>query len=286
MGMTSADTGNAEEIAYWNGPGGQHWTERQAAQDTVFRPISEVALARAAAKPGERVIDFGCGTGETTLDLAEQVGASGHVLGIDVSEMMLARAAERTPPGTPVDWLLADATTYDFAPDTYDLLFSRFGVMFFRDPARAFTNMRRALRPGGRLAFCCWRHPRENPWLMAPFTAALKHVPPLPKLGPEDPGPFSFASEDRVRRILGAAGFATVALEPIDLMLDIGAGRGLEEALSAALEVGPTSRALDGQPPEAHAKVRESIREVLTQHLHGSQVLLGAAIWIVTAESP
>ena len=131
----------------------------------------------------------------------------GHVLGIDISAPMLARARQVAPAGLPVDFVLADATVYPFDPASFDLLASRFGVMFFAEPALSFANLRRALRPSGRLAFACWREPRENPWMMAPLQAVYKHVPKLPQQGPEDPGPFAFASEARVHRILGEAGF-------------------------------------------------------------------------------
>ena len=120
---------------------------------------------------------------------------------------MLERARQSAPKDLPVDFVLADATVYPFEPASFDLLASRFGVMFFADPALSFANMRKALRPSGRLAFACWREPRENPFFMAPLQAAYKHVPKLPQQGPEDPGPFAFASEARVRRILDAAGF-------------------------------------------------------------------------------
>ena len=157
------------------------------------------------------------------------------------------RARRRT---FPIDFVLADATVYPFEPASFDVLASRFGVMFFADPALSFANMRKALRPSGRLAFACWREPRENPFFMAPLAAAYKHVPKLPQQGPEDPGPFAFASEARVRRILDAAGFTGVEMEACPLLLDSAIGRGLDGAVQGALEIGPVSRALDGQPEE------------------------------------
>jgi hypothetical protein len=158
----------------------------------------------------------------------------------------------------------ADATTYRFESAACDLLFSRFGVMFFAEPALAFTNLRTALKPSGRLVFACWRKFDENPWLRVSLRAALEHVPPLPRPGPEDPGPFSFASEQRVRRILADAGFQSVMLEPRNFALDIACGGGIEEALEAAMAHGPTSRALQDQGPEARAAVVTSISRVAT----------------------
>lgn len=283
MPLPTLEDRNAEQIAYWNGPGGRHWVERQQRQDIVLAPVSEALLGRAAVKAGETVIDVGCGCGATSFALAERVGANGHVTGIDISAPMLERARELTPPGAPVEFVLADATVHPFAPHSADLLFSRFGVMFFAEPSVSFANMRKALRPSGRLAFACWRTPRDNPWMMFGLREAYKHVPKLPELGPDDPGPFSFASDERVRRILDEAGFAEIAMERVDLSLDIATGGGLESALETILAIGPTSRALEGQPPEKVAAVTEAIRTALAAHVKGSTVPLGGSIWIVTA---
>jgi ubiquinone/menaquinone biosynthesis C-methylase UbiE len=275
---------NADQIAYWNGPGGQHWADRQQAQDVVLEPVSEVLIDRARARSGERIVDVGCGCGATAVALAHQVGPTGHVLGVDISGPMLARGRQVAPAGLPVEFVLADATVHPFEPAGFDLLASRFGVMFFAEPARSFANLHRALRPSGRLAFACWRDPRENPFFMAPLQAAYKHVPKLPQLGPEDPGPFSFASEARVRRILGEAGFSGVEMEPCNLALDIAIGRGLDTAVQSALEIGPAARALAEQPPDVVAAATDSIREALAVYLRGQSVPLPASIWIVTAQ--
>lgn len=277
--------GNADQIAYWNGPGGQHWADRQQAQDIVLAPVSDVLIDRAKAGAGERIVDVGCGCGATSIALAHKVGPTGHVLGIDISAPMLARAREIAPAGLPVDFALADATVYPFDPASFDLLVSRFGVMFFAEPALSFANLRRALRPSGRLAFACWREPRENPFFMAPLQAVYKHVPKLPQLGPEDPGPFSFASEARVQRILGEAGFQGIAMEPCNLALDIAVGRGLDAAVTAALEIGPAARALAEQPPDVVAAATNSIRGALAPFVRGQAVPLDASIWIVTARA-
>ncbi len=192
---------NADQVAYWNGPAGQRWADRQAAQDVLLKPVADLVGDRAGFKPGERVIDVGCGSGATTIAFARKVAPSGHVLGVDVSGPMLERARQSAPKDLPIDFVLADATVYPFDPASFDLLASRFGVMFFAEPALSFANMRKALRPSGRSAFACWREPRENPFFMAPLQAVYQHVPKLPQQGPDDPGPFAFASEARVRRI-------------------------------------------------------------------------------------
>ena len=283
MEMPVGHDRNADQIAYWNGPGGEHWTERQPLQDILLAPISQILIDSAAASPGERIIDVGCGCGSTSIALAQAVAPSGFVLGIDISAPMLARARQLAPKTLPVDFVLADATVHPFDPASFDLLVSRFGVMFFAEPALSFANLRRALKPAGRLAFACWREPRENPMLMTPLQAAYKHVPKLPQPGPEDPGPFSFASEERVRRILREAGFVDVAIVPRNLSLDIAIGRGLEAAVQGAIEIGPASRALHDHPEDVRAAAKESIREALKPFVRGETVPLPAAIWIVTA---
>jgi SAM-dependent methyltransferase len=276
---------NADQIAYWNGPGGQRWASRQQAQDILLAPVADVLIDRAKPKAGERVIDIGCGSGATTIAFAQKIGPSGHALGVDVSGPMLERARQSAPKDAAIDFVLADATIYPFEAASFDLLASRFGVMFFADPAKSFANMRKALRPSGRLTFACWREPRENPWMMTPLQAVYKHVPKLPQQGPEDPGPFAFASEARVHRILGEAGFTGIAMEACPLSLDIAIGRGLEAAVQSALEIGPATRALEGQPAELREAAIHSIREALVPFVKGDAVPLAASIWIVTARA-
>jgi hypothetical protein len=158
--------------------------------------------------------------------------------------------------------------------------------MFFADPARSFANMRGGLRAGARMVFACWRAPRENPWLMLPLQAAYRHVPRLPEVGPEEPGLFSFASEERVHRILESAGFNAIRLEPVDPSFDLADGHGVDRAIETALGIGPASRALDGQPSKLRVAAAESIRAALEPYQEGGRVKLRGAIWVVTATSP
>ncbi|MBI5319874.1 methyltransferase domain-containing protein [Bradyrhizobium sp.] len=285
MSLPEGHDRNADQIAFWNGVAGRHWTERQSVQDVLLAPVTERLIARIGAQAGQRILDIGCGTGAIAIELARQVGPSGHVLGIDISVPMLERARQLTPREAPADYVLADATVYPFDPQSFDQAVSRFGVMFFADPVLSFRNLRTALRPNGRLAFACWREPRENGWMMAPLMAVYRHVPKMPQLGPEDPGPFAFADEARVKRILGEAGFTDIAMEACPLTFDIAAGRGLEAAVQGALEIGPASRALEGHPPEVVAAAIQSIRDALAPFAKGDAVLLPGAIWIVTARA-
>jgi ubiquinone/menaquinone biosynthesis C-methylase UbiE len=286
MSIPFAQAGAADQAAYWNGPGARRWTGRDETPDAVFAPIAEMLCARARVAPGERVIDVGCGCGGTTLELAARVGAAGRAIGLDISAPMIARARERAGAASAAEFILADAAAHEFAPQWADLLFSRFGVMFFADPVLAFANLRKGLARGGRAVFACWREATRNPWQTIALKAACRHVPRLPELGPEDPGPFSFADEARVRRILSEAGFERIALTPVDLELDIAAGGGLEAAVAALQRIGAASRALEGQPDDRRAAALAAIRAVLAPHQRGMSLPLGAAIWIVEAVNP
>lgn len=286
MDRLQSDAANADQVAYWNGRAGERWASQQAVQDTIFIPVTELLIEHAKPQPGERVIDVGCGCGDTSIAFGRRVGASGHVLGVDISEQMLARAREVAPANLPVEFALADATTYPFTAGAADLLVSRFGVMFFAEPARSFANLRKGLRSGGRLTFICWRGPKENPWLMVPLQAVYRHVPRLPPVGPEDPGPFAFASAERVERILREAGFSDIRVAPHDLSLDIAAGGGFESAVETAVIIGPANRALEEAAPEARTAAVDAVRHDLKPFAKGDNVWLGGAIWIVSAAVP
>jgi SAM-dependent methyltransferase len=286
MSAAPVHADNSAQAEYWNSAAGQRWTDHQEHQDQVLRPISERLIVAAAPKPGDRVIDVGCGCGATTIDFAAQVSPGGDVLGLDISEPMLARARQRAPQNLPLRFERADATVYDFEPDGADLVASRFGVMFFADPARSFANLRAGLKPGGRLAFACWREAKQNPWMIAPLREAAKHAPPLPETSPEAPGPFAFANDARVRTILSDAGYSDIEIAPQDLELDLAAGQGLDTAVKAAMTIGPTSRILEGQSEAVRAAATSDIRKALADYVRGDSVSLGAAIWMVTATNP
>ncbi|MGH8200491.1 MAG: class I SAM-dependent methyltransferase [Steroidobacteraceae bacterium] len=286
MTLVATDERNAEQAAYWNGANGERWWAQQHDLDILLAPVMDVLLQRAAPAAGEVVLDVGCGCGTTSVELARRIMPRGRVLGVDISAPMLQQAREHAPADLPLDFVLADATAYNFAPGAADLLFSRFGVMFFAEPRKSFTNMRRGLRRGARLVFACWREPKQNPWLMVPFEEVCRHVARPPAPGPEAPGPFAFADERRVHGILDGAGFREVALAAADLSFDIGIGRGLEAAVEISMGLGPASRALDGQPAELRTEAAKSIRAALGQYRSGSAVALPGAIWIVSARNP
>jgi SAM-dependent methyltransferase len=282
----SSPSNNATQSDYWTRAGARRWIDNQDILDQLLRPVSARLMAAARAETGECVIDVGCGCGATTIDFGARVAPGGEVLGLDISAPMLERARERAPANLPLRFALGDAATHKLTPCWADLVVSRFGVMFFSDPARAFANLRHGLRPGGRLAFACWQAAKLNPWMTLPSLEASKHAPPLPEVGPEDRGPFSFADEKRVRRVLREAGYDGIALKPHEFDLDIALGRGLDTAVVIALASGLASRILDGQSDAVRAAAAADIRAALARHARGANVPLGAAIWIVTAANP
>lgn len=277
---------NADQIAYWNGEGGQHWSDRQETQDALLAPLLELLIDRAQIQPGERVVDIGCGCGASTIALAKAVGSAGSVLGVDVSAPMLDRARQLTPPELPVEYVQADAMVHHFKAASADLIFSRLGVMFFAEPVRSFLNIRTALRSEGRMIFASWRAASENPWITTALEAAYDHLPRLPPSPIEAPGQFSFASQDRVEYILKTAGLTRIRLERCDLSLDLAMGQGLDRAVETAMGFGPVRRAIEGQPAEKVDNVRRSMRKALAGFAKGQSVVLPASTWIATARDP
>lgn len=269
----------SDQAAFWNGKGGQMWL---AAYDRIQRslaPYSEAALSAAAAKPGEKVLDIGCGTGTTTGRLAASVGPAGHVLGVDISEPLIAAArGQRLVNAT---FAVSDAATYPFEPAMFDLVFSRFGVMFFADPIVAFKNLQRALKPTGRLVFVCWRKPEENPWGSVPMRAAAPHLPPMERPGPEDPGQYAFADPARVERILKAAGFGAPTFRKLDEMNFM--GRDVADVLDNLGKFGPLARLFGEATAEQGANARQAIAEALAPHARPEGISLPGACWLVSA---
>src|SRR3954454_17539508 len=215
---------NAYQVADCNGQSGERWVANQARLDAMLAAFGQAAIETAAPATGERVLDVGCGAGASSLALAARVGAGGQVLGVDISEPLISRARALAPQNTPALFQVADAGSVELAEGAFDILFSRFGVMFFDDPTGAFAHMRRALRPGGRVAFVCWRGAAENDWVRLPMGAIKGIVPPTAPPDPEAPGPFSFGDQGRVARILTAAGFTDIAIAPFDASIPFGEG--------------------------------------------------------------
>jgi SAM-dependent methyltransferase len=279
---------NAEQITYWNEQAARNWITREALLDEQIAPLGLAAMERAGVAAGERVLDVGCGCGQTTLELAARVGPRGSVTGIDISTPMLERARERARERglAGIRFVNADAQSTRLDSEAFDLVFSRFGVMFFADPKAAFANLRASLAPGGRVAFVCWQELARNAWMSVPMRAAAQQVALPPPPAPGTPGPTSFADPDRVRGILEGAGYGEVAIEPLEGTLVVGgSGATLEQAVEFTLQMGPMARALRETPADAIARVAVAVREAIAPYATPRGVTLGFSAWIVSARS-
>lgn len=285
-----AEAPSASADRGWCDESGARWAALEARTDQQLDPLGRAALAHLGPRASERALDIGCGCGQTTLELAELVGASGRVLAVDISEQMLERARARVAESgrANIELVLADAATHCFEPAAFDLLFSRFGVMFFADAVGAFGHLRRALRPGGRLGFVCWQSLEQNPWAGLPYTALRElwpEAPVPPMLVPDLPGPFYFSNFERVRRVLDAAGFADIAIEPLLRPIHLGGSATVDEAVDYCCKIGPAARLLSTVDPALHSRAREVLRTALDPFVSERGVWLDAAAWVVTAHA-
>ena len=276
---------NAREVQYWNSTHTRAWADEYEAIDRLFAGLTRVALDHAAPKLGERVIDIGCGSGTTVLELAARVGPSGYVLGADVSKPSVEKTRERIAAAGvhQAEAILCDVSTHVFPANSSDLVFSRFGIMFFAEPVATFVNIRKAIKRDGRLALAVFRTLQENKWATA-ILAAVRHLlPPLTPPGPEDPGQFSWGDAARVHRILEAASFQDVSLTPHDPAMPLAGRGGAAEAASFMLRVGPVARAASEASEEQRSEVRAALETFFRSHEGPQGIVFQGAIWIVTA---
>jgi SAM-dependent methyltransferase len=276
---------NADQIAYWNTRAGDSWVAMQEKLDRQFAPLTAILLEAAAPRPGEHVLDIGCGCGDTTLQLARLVAPSGLVTGADISHPMTTRAKARIAEAgiANASVIVADASTADLPPA--DLLFSRFGVMFFADPVAAFANLRKAMKPGGRMLCAAWRPMPESAWFSVALAAARTVLPPLPPADPLAPGPFAFADPARVTGILSLAGWTDPVMTPRDVKLAVAGPGEVAEAADFAMRIGPVARMLAEADPALAPAVREAIAEAFAPYDGPGGVQLGGAIWLMSARA-
>lgn len=284
---TTSDAGpnagpNAAQAEAWNGEQGRHWAANAGRQDEMLAEFASAVLSAAAIGDGDAVLDIGCGAGATTLEAARRAGG-GRVVGADLSGLLLAEAARRAQRAQAgnVRFQQADAQVHPFPAGEFDVALSRFGVMFFGDPPAAWANIARAVRPGGRLAFCCWQEAALNEFFSVPRAALAPLVPPRAAADPEAPGPLSLASPGRIRSLLSGAGFTDINCRGVKTTLRIGTDP--EDAAAYVTGMGSARALLAGAPPETVAAAGRALRDALAASAGGDGVRLGAAVWLVTA---
>jgi len=270
---------NEPQREFWNGPVAENWVARAEYFERGFTDITAALMAFAAPTPGMTILDIGCGAGFTTAKLAE-VAAPGNVVGLDISKTFIEAA--QSVYGDRARFLEADATDYPFAPE-YDLVFSRLGVMFFADPVKSFANIRRALKPGGRLAFLCWCPMAEVPAFIEPYEAARDLLPPAEATVENAPGPFGLADSARTRRILQDAGWRDVHIERARRHSLLGIT--LEEAIEQTMNMATLSRLLRQCDETTRAAVRERLVPVLEKYRTPEGISMPAAVWLVSAKA-
>lgn len=276
---------NEEQAEYWNGDEAVHWLEHERGYETMLLPFTDHLLRTGAVGPSDRVLDVGCGCGSTTR-AAGRLAVEGRALGVDLSRQLLRRAEQRrSEEGLDnVSFEHADAQVHAFERSAFDLVISRFGVMFFADPVGAFTNIAQGLRPGGRLAVVCWAEPLDNEWITVPGAAIAKHVA-LPSLGdPGAPGPFSFADPARPSGILEEAGLAGIDVE--ELRVPIVLGTGVDDTVEFMKATGFAQRILQGTDRPTMAQVTDELRRALEPYSKAGSVTMSSKAWLITANKP
>jgi SAM-dependent methyltransferase len=274
---------NSEMVELWNGPDSEAWVETPERYDAMLEPLGVLALDAAALRAGESVLDVGCGSGQLTLQAAERVGPTGRVVGADVSGPLVARARQRGADAGNVAFVEADAQVHDFGGPAFDAIVSRFGVMFFDDPATAFRNLRSAGNPSGRLAFVAWQAAPLNEWVMTPIGALVPHLgmPELPP--PGSPGPFAFADADHVRSVLTAAGWRDVQVEGVETTVLVG-GPGSAEDVVEFYQRDLFGRLMLAKAPEdKRLAALADLREAVGAGMSEDGLRQRAAVWVVTA---
>ncbi len=277
----NAEKTNAEQIEFWNGKAGQKWADFQPALDTMMDPLGLQAIQEASPGSEDHVLDVGCGCGSTSMQLSQ---LAAKVTGIDISGPMLEIAKSRLA-SDGVTFELADAAVHSFQRNSFDLIFSRFGVMFFADPVAAFSNLRTSLKAHGRLCFLCWRAIDENPWMMVPLTTVLQFVSPPEPAQPGSPGPFAFADVEHVRSILEQAEFQAIEFKPLDSSISVGTGEELQESLTFLEKIGPVAALIADQSQQVIAQIRAALLTTLKEHQTPEGIRMGAACWIVSAQN-
>jgi SAM-dependent methyltransferase len=283
-GATVGDTKRIDggQAASWNSLAGRGWVEMQAVTDRMYQPLDDLLVETVAAVSRGAVLDVGCGTGRTTVAVAGRLGAGSRCTGVDISEPMIAAARARVErDGTAARFIVADAQEYAFEPAGVDTIVSRFGVMFFDDPVRAFVNLRRAGTDDAALRCIAWRGAAENPFMTTAERAAAPLLPRLPPRRPDGPGQFAFADDRRVRGILEESGWIDVEIQPLDIACTLPES----DLVPYLTRLGPVGLILQEADEATRARVIAAVRPAFDPYVHGADVRFDAACWMIGARA-
>jgi len=280
--MNVTDQIDDQQTKLWNGAAGRAWVEKQELLSQLFRPFEDLLVDAVRARSARRVLDVGCGPGSTTLAVAQLLGSQGYCTGIDISEPMIAAARLRAEQErTSASFIRASAETHTFGPARFDMIVSRFGVMFFNNPVRAFANLRRAVTNNGYIQFIAWRTAEENPFMTTAERAAAPLLPNLPPRRPDAPGQFAFADPHKVRTILEESGWGEIDIRPLDVVCAL-PEKDLNEYLTRLGPVGVTLQEVD---EATRNQVINAVRPAFDTYVQGLDVCFTAACWSVSART-
>jgi len=282
MRMNDANKTQDEQAKLWNGLGGRAWVDEQELLDRVFKPLETLLVEAVAADTRRQVLDVGCGTGSTTIAVAQVLKPHGQSIGIDISEPMVAAARARAErEGLAVRFICANAQEYSFAPARVDMIISRFGVMFFNDPVHAFANLRRATTDNAQARLIAWRSPAENPFMTTAERAAAPLLPNLPARRSDAPGQFAFADRDRVHSILERSGWSGIDIRPVDFDCTVPE----KDLVRYVTRLGPVGRVLQETDDETRARVMDAVLPAFDSYIDEGALRFQAACWVITAQA-
>ena len=274
----------------WNGRAGASWVRHNTLLEQLLGEPGRRCMDSLSLPPNARLLDVGCGCGNQTLDWASRLDASSKITGIDISEPMLTlanelKAANQDTLEAQVEFMVGDASDSLFPNESFDAIYSRFGVMFFDHPIAAFATLRETLKPEGQLGFVCWQSPSLNPFFTAPMQAALSVLPAPPPAKPGGPGPFGLADPEVITHVLTQAGFSTPIIEPLALELSAGASQSFDEIFEELIQIGPAAALIAESDPSLKDRAREAVyKRLLTFYSPGDGMAFEANFWLVTAQ--
>lgn len=280
---------NQQQRDMWNGRAGASWVRHNTLLEQLLAEPGRRCMDSLPLPAGARLLDVGCGCGNQTLEWASRLDSDSKITGVDISEPMLALAEElkevnQSALNATVEFFVGDASDSLFPNESFDAIYSRFGVMFFADPTAAFATLRETLRPKGQLGFVCWQSPALNPFFTAPMQAALSVLPPPPPAKPGAPGPFGLADKNVIKRVLTDAGFTELNIDPLALQLSVGASQFFDEIFEELIQIGPAAALIAESDPALKDSARAAVHERLLEfYLPGEGVSFEANFWLVNA---